>query len=154
MELGKELGSGNFGQVHKAIWTQVHRLESQGSDGRNESVSNDPSASLIRQTSESSRTKSKVKRVKMTVAVKRLKLDHVLDTMSLARIWNGAQNIGLDLPQEFSPNNYPPNTKFMDLQIGSEVYIKYKRMFFLDHQEKLTNEASNIVGLQAWISLC
>ena len=153
LELGKELGSGNFGQVHKAIWTQIHRLESQGSDGRNESVSNDPSASLIRQTSESSRTKSKVKRVKMTVAVKRLKLDHVLDTMSLARIWNGAQNIGLDLPQEFSPNNYPPNTKFMDLQIGSDVYIKYKRMFFLDHQEKLTNEASNIVGLQARISL-
>ena len=151
LELGKELGSGNFGQVHKAIWTQIHRSGSDGSDVRNESVSNDPSASLLRQTSESSRTKPKVKKVKMTVAVKRLKLDHVLDTMTLARIWTGAQNIGLDPPQEFHPNKYPPNTKFMDLQIGSDVYIKYKRMFFLDHQEKLTNEASNIVGLQAWI---
>ena len=149
LELGKELGSGNFGQVHKAIWTQIHRSDgSQGSDGRNESVTNDPSASLIRQTSESSRTKSKVKKVKMTVAVKRLKLDHVLDTMTLARIWNGAQNIGLNLPEEFHPSKYPPQTRFSDLQIGSDVYIKYKRMFFLDHQEKLTNEASNIVGLK------
>jgi len=138
LKLGKELGSGNFGQVHKAIWTQIHRSDgSQGSDGRNESVSNDPSASLLRQTSESSRTKSKVKRVNMTVAVKRLKLDHVLDTMSLARIWNGAQNLGLNMPQEFHPSKYPPQTRFKDLQIGSDVYIKYKRMFFLDHQENL-----------------